>query len=215
MIDLGSDDRWGKLGIDEDQSYLDDLAPQPVNAPQPSESLGQRVATMCREKNLTSTELARAAGLEPELVERIITGQTAPSLGSLIKIAKALRTGMASLLSPEADRPYTIVRAGQAASVSRRPGQSYAYEHLALEKGSRHMEPFIVTLPPSDEIEIQTNHDGEEFIYILSGQMEARLGGRIEILRPGDAIYYDSTMPHLVRAAGDEPARILAVLWAD
>jgi len=50
---------------------------------------------------------------------------------------------------------------------------------------------------------------------VLTGAMEVRLGEEIHILEPGDAIYYDSTVPHLVKCHGDKETRILAVLYAE
>jgi len=76
------------------------------------------------------------------------------------------------------------------------------------------MEPFIVTLEPSVEEEPST-HDGQEFIYVLQGSMEVRLDKEIHILEAGDSIYYDSTVPHLVKCYGNEKTRILAVLYAE
>ncbi len=73
------------------------------------------------------------------------------------------------------------------------------------------MEPFIVTLSPSDANE-PSAHDGQEFIYVLEGEMDVLVGQTKDVLGPGDAIYYDSSDIHLVKAHGNQPARILAVM---
>jgi quercetin dioxygenase-like cupin family protein len=73
------------------------------------------------------------------------------------------------------------------------------------------MEPFAVTLQPASSA-APSSHDGQEFIYILEGAVEMTIGDHVEVLGPGDAAYYDSTTPHLLRAQGAKPARILAVL---
>jgi len=74
------------------------------------------------------------------------------------------------------------------------------------------MEPFIVTLVPTDTEEFST-HAGQEFLYVLEGEMKVQVGDRIEFLKPGDAVYYDSDQPHLVRCAGTTVTKILAVLY--
>ncbi len=74
------------------------------------------------------------------------------------------------------------------------------------------MEPFLITMVPSEVKELST-HDGQEFIFVLEGEMRAQVRDQVEILRPGDAVYYDSTNPHLVKCHGDKPAKILAVLY--
>ena len=74
------------------------------------------------------------------------------------------------------------------------------------------MEPFLVTLEPSEVEEERSTHDGQEFIFVLHGEMEVRLGEDIHILEQGDSIYYDSSVPHLVKCHGKEASKILAVL---
>ena len=57
-----------------------------------------------------------------------------------------------------------------------------------------------------------SSHEGEEFIYVVSGQLELTCGKTVEILNPGDTAYYDSLVPHSLRAAGTAPAEIVAVV---
>ena len=73
---------------------------------------------------------------------------------------------------------------------------------------------FWYPLEPSETEEERSTHDGQEFIFVLQGKMEVRLGEEIHILEPGDSIYYDSTVPHLVKCHGKETTKILAVLYA-
>jgi quercetin dioxygenase-like cupin family protein len=77
------------------------------------------------------------------------------------------------------------------------------------------MEPFLVTLEAAETEEERSTHDGQEFIFVLQGQMEVRLGEEVHILDPGDAIYYDSTVPHLVKTRGKKTTKILAVLYTE
>ena len=77
------------------------------------------------------------------------------------------------------------------------------------------MEPFLVTLEPAETDEERSNHDGQEFIFVLQGEMEVRLGEERHLLESGDSIYYDSTVPHLVKCHGSEKTKILAVLYTE
>jgi quercetin dioxygenase-like cupin family protein len=91
----------------------------------------------------------------------------------------------------------------------------YFYESLGFDKKDRHMEPFIVTLEPATVKAAKTSvHEGEEFIFVLEGEMEVILGNHTDILSPGDSIYYDSTIPHKVQCHQDKVTRILAVIYA-
>jgi quercetin dioxygenase-like cupin family protein len=88
----------------------------------------------------------------------------------------------------------------------------YSYESLAPEKADRFMEPFIVTLVPTEAKDFST-HAGQEFLYILEGEVEVQVGDRVDLLKPGDAVYYDSAEPHFVRCVSSSPAQIVAVLY--
>ncbi len=77
------------------------------------------------------------------------------------------------------------------------------------------MEPFLVTLVPNQQRQVAANiHDGEEILFILEGEVEISLGDYTDILKPGDSIYYDSTLPHVVSCHGDVPAKMFAVIYA-
>jgi quercetin dioxygenase-like cupin family protein len=75
------------------------------------------------------------------------------------------------------------------------------------------MEPFLVTMTPTKFGEM-SNHDGQEFIFVLEGEISVRVEEEVELLRAGDSVYYDSSRPHLVKCHGKEPAKILAMIYA-
>ena len=89
--------------------------------------------------------------------------------------------------------------------------QLYVYKGLAAEVKGRHMEPLLVRLIESDQKEI-SQHDGEEFIYVLQGTVVLELGSERHELSPGDSVYYSSATPHWLTAKSDM-ATILAVLY--
>ena len=92
----------------------------------------------------------------------------------------------------------------------------YGYESPGYQKQNRQMEPFLVKLTPvGDPRLVEPNqHVGEEFLFVLEGQVEVRLSGHTDLLNPGDSIYYDSNLPHVVSCHGNDPATILAVIYA-
>jgi quercetin dioxygenase-like cupin family protein/DNA-binding XRE family transcriptional regulator len=184
-----------------------------------SDTLGKRISRIRAQRGLSLEDLASRTGIDVRTLRKVEHDQYTPPLGQLIRLGKALKMKMGYFISPTAAAPYTVVRANQRQPVARFASGStarhgYVYESLAPEKGDRFMEPFIVTMRPSDEQEMST-HDGQEFIYVLEGKLEARLGETTEILEQGDAIYYDSMLPHLVRCHGNKVTRILAVLYTE
>ncbi|RLB42810.1 MAG: XRE family transcriptional regulator [Deltaproteobacteria bacterium] len=182
--------------------------------------VGERVRQVRENKGLTLEDVSQRTDIDPSYLKKVEEGEVAPPLGVIIKLAKALEMKMGYFISGEENRPYTIVRRQDRKLVSRfdsKKGKYYGYEYesLAPHKKDRHMEPFLVTLVPSATEEERSSHDGQEFIYVLEGKMEVRLKDEVHILEAGDAIYYDSTVPHLVKCHGSETTRILAVLYAE
>jgi transcriptional regulator with XRE-family HTH domain len=181
------------------------------------ESLGDRIRKAREAQNITIKELSTRTGTDIEILKNIEANKMTPPLGELVKLGKALDTRMSYFISPGVDKPVTVVRADQRQPVSRKiktgsEKYGYSYESLAPEKANRRMEPFVVTLVPCEVVEPST-HDGQEFLFVLEGQIVARIGDRTESLEPGDAIYYDSSKPHYVKSAGGSKAKILAVIY--
>ena len=182
--------------------------------------VGESVKAIRKKKGLSLKDLSQRTGLDAGLLTKIEKGEVSPPLGTIIKVAKALDTKMGYFISGGEDLPYTIVRKDDRKLVSRfdtgkTDRYGYEFSSLAPYKKNRHMEPLIVKLEPSDIEEERSTHDGQEFIYVLEGTMEVRLEGEVHLLDAGDAIYYDSTVPHLVKCHGRDTTRILAVLYTD
>ena len=114
-----------------------------------------------------------------------------PSLGTIIKLARALGVKVGDFLGETEGEPFTIVRKDERKNVSRFASKDgvkygYSYESLGFDKKDRHMEPFIVTLEPATVKTSKTSvHEGEEFIFVLEGEMEVILGNHTDILYPG------------------------------
>ncbi len=206
-------------GRDEEKHFLDSIG---AESPQDDirVNVGERLKTVRKDRNLSLTDVAQRTDLAVSLLEEIESGELTPPLGTVIKLAKALDLKMGYFISGEDNLPHTIVRKHDRKVISRYDSQKgkhygYGYESLAPHKKDRHMEPFLVTLAPSETEEERSIHDGQEFIFVLDGKMEVRLGGETHLLEPGDSIYYDSTVPHLVKCGGEKETRILAVLYSE
>jgi transcriptional regulator with XRE-family HTH domain len=204
---------------DEEKDFMENIGQGPVEENSPA-LVGERVRDVREKKGLSLTDISQRTGISESTLVEIEKGNMDPPLGTVIKLAKALEMKMGYFISGEETRPFTIVRHDDRKAISRydsRKGQQYGYQYesLAPHKKDRHMEPFMVTLGPSETEEERSSHDGQEFIYVMEGTMEVRLGEEVYLLYPGDAIYYDSTVPHLVKCHGKEATRILAVLYAE
>ncbi len=181
------------------------------------ETLSERVREARKMRGLTIEDISSRTGIDVATLKRIESGEAVPPLGQLVRLGKALDMKMGYFISPGVDKPMTVVRKGQGQAVARYGRKKaeqygYLYESLAPEKANRMMEPFIVTLLPTEAEEFSI-HDGQEFIFVLEGETKVQVGDKVDVLKPGDAAYYDSNQPHLVKSATKTKARILAVLY--
>ncbi len=182
--------------------------------------VGEKIKALREQKGLSLKELADLTGFSTALLSQMENHLVSPSLGTIIKMARALSVRVGDFLGETEGEPYAIVRKEERKKVSRFASKDgvkygYSYESLGFEKKDRHMEPFIVTLEPATVKTAKTSvHEGEEFIFVLEGEMEVILGNHTDILYSGDSIYYDSTIPHRVQCHQDKITRILAVLYA-
>jgi len=205
---------------DEERAFLEGIGSDAPPEEDIGLHIGERVRKAREKRDLSLQDIARRTDIDEELLSQIETGEIAPPLGTIIKLAKALEMKMGYFISGEGEKPYTIVRRDARKVISRYDSKrvkhyGYGYESLAPHKKDRHMEPFLVTLAPAETDEERSAHDGQEFIFVLRGRMEVRLEEETHILEPGDAIYYDSNVPHLVKCHGSETTKILAVLYAE
>ncbi|MBL7175197.1 MAG: helix-turn-helix transcriptional regulator [Desulfobacteraceae bacterium] len=202
------------------QDFLSDITSHEIPKEDIPVKVGERVRRVRESRGLSLQDISLRTDIDVSMLKQIEEGALAPPLGTIIKLAKALEMKIGYFISGEEDRAYTIVRRDDRKVVSRYDSKrakyyGYEYESLAPHKKDRHMEPFLVTLEPAETEEERSAHDGQEFIFVLEGNMEVRLGEEIHILEPGDTIYYDSTVPHLVKCHGNKTTKILAVLYAE
>jgi transcriptional regulator with XRE-family HTH domain len=182
--------------------------------------VGEKVKVLRESKGLSLKELADLTGFSTALLSQMENHLVSPSLGTMIKLAKGLGVRVGDFLGETEGEPFAIVRKAERKQVSRFASKEgvkygYSYESLGFEKKDRHMEPFIVTLEPATVKTSKTSvHEGEEFIFVLEGEMEVIFGNHTDVLYPGDSIYYDSTIPHRVQCHQDKITTILAVLYA-
>ena len=185
---------------------------------------GKRIFELCKTYSISTETLSERSGVPIELIRRIVDEDHIPDLAPLIKIARALGVRLGTLLDDHEDLGPAITRAGTAGETVRfttglpnegsgaGDHQGLSFKALAADKGGRHMEPFIVDIAPDAE-QKKSTHEGEEFIYVLSGNLALEYGSQSQVLNAGDSVYYDSIVPHRVFSGDGKPVRILAVIY--
>lgn len=185
-----------------------------------SQPLGDKIKKIREFRKITLEELARKTGYSVEFLSGLEDGSKMTTLGTLMVIAKGMGLRVGTFLD-DSDRQGPAVsrkaERGEGVRFSARTDSGtgdLSFLPLAHDQGGRHMEPFIIDIAASTAENFQlSQHEGEEFIYVLSGTVEVSYGKETYVLEEGDTIYYDSIVPHSVHSARGTDSRILAVVY--
>lgn len=160
---------------------------------------------------LTAEEMAHQCDVSPEELAAYESGEYDVLVSFLHRLASAYGVELTALLFGEEPtmNSYFVTRAGKGVKVERTA--AYSYQDLAAGFQRRIMAPFLVTIEPTDSPLTLNVHSGQEFNYVLEGEIELSVGGHVTRMRPGDSIMFDSLRPHGLRAIGST-ARIIAII---
>ena len=162
--------------------------------------LGEKIVTLRTAHHLSSRDLADRCGCDVSVIEGLERGELPASLAPLIKITRALGENLGPAYI-DRDQMEEVERTKSLETTS---GGDLSYFSLAAGRPSRHMDPFVITVDPSGEADHElVGHEGEEWLY----------GKELYVLHPGESIYYDSIVPHQVRAHDGQKAKFLAVVY--
>lgn len=182
--------------------------------------LGSKVRELRQKKRYTLQDVAAKTGLSKPLLSQIENDHVVPPVATLLKLARAFNVGLAYFFQDEVrSDKVAITRRTERVRVERRPHHrksevNYVYEALDTKKINKQMEPFLVEFPVQDTSEmVFMNHEGEEFLHVLEGTLEFRSVDRVEVLKAGDSIYFESDLSHSFRCLGEEPAKAIVVVW--
>ncbi|WP_277183651.1 cupin domain-containing protein [Caballeronia sp. BR00000012568055] len=191
--------------------------------PSAADGLGTRLRHARLVRHMTLKALAESAGCSESLLSKVEGRHATPSLAMLHKLAIALDTNIAALLSAPAMTASPVQRASDRPSVrfpgvrasttgkSKRAEGSITLERLVVPSPGQLLQGDIHVLEPLARSDEQIHHIGEELGYVLEGQLELTLGAQSYSLQAGDSFYFPSTEPHSYRNPGDTVTRILWV----
>jgi quercetin dioxygenase-like cupin family protein len=178
-------------------------------------AIGQRIRGLRDTFNVSAASLASDCGLSEADLAAYEKSELDIPVGILNSIAKRFGVELTTLLT--GDEPhlknYCLTRRDSGVTVNRRI--DYQYKSLAYTFSGRKAEPFMVTVEPSaDGADVhQNSHDGQEFNYVLSGRLLIRLKDTDFVLNEGDSMYFNSNIPHGMKAMDGKNARFLACIF--
>jgi transcriptional regulator with XRE-family HTH domain len=173
--------------------------------------LGRRIRETRLKQGLTLKALDARAGLSATHLSEIERGRTSPTVGALLRIARALGHEPAYFLEPEVLPDTAHSRGG-----SVEPTWLGAAQLEPLSPGitGGRLRGARLSLPAGGEALSLDPAEGGEAVYIVSGEAELAVDGRVWTLTPGDAAYYPSELPRRLRALGGSGAEVIVFTTA-
>jgi len=179
------------------------------------EAIGAQVRVQRKHAGLTVSELAEAADISPGMLSKIENGQISPSLATLQALAASLNVPMTLLFACyEERRDCSYVKADEGVVIRRR-GTKVGHQYQLLGHslaGDLVVEPYLITLSEDAVPYTAFQHEGVEFIYMLTGEVSYAHADRTYHLAPGDAIMFDSNALHGPEKLIELPMTYLSII---
>lgn len=174
--------------------------------------IAERLRGLREVLELTAEDIARQCDLSAEEYRLAETGEYDISVSMLQKIARQYGISLDALMFGEEPKmsSYFLTRAGKGTSIERT--KAYKYQSLAAGFMNRSADPFIVTVEPSEAPIHYNSHSGQEFNLVLEGRMMVSIDGKELILNQGDSLFFNSKLPHGMKALDGKTVRFLAVI---
>ena len=182
--------------------------------------IGEKILSLRKAKDLSTADLAKKCGVSEVVLSQIESDIISPTVAALLKIAKVFDKELNFFFQDgEENISIEVVRKNERKSIQRKRSSgnmalSYSYQSLAFRKAHKHMQPLYVEfdIDIDEEIDLQT-HEGEEFLYLVEGELEMRIEKDVVILKEGDSVYFDSTKPHAFIGKGPKKPKAVVTIY--
>jgi transcriptional regulator with XRE-family HTH domain len=176
-------------------------------------SFGSRLRELRLRRGWTLQDLAGQSGLSKTFLSRLESGNRQASIAAVLTLSRIFKVSLSFFFeSPLELEPCVIVRR---AAAEERSTNGLKYTPLSNAGLFSRLQPLRITVSPSRRGAQHYQHQGEEWIYVLSGKLILSLAGRTYDLGPGDAAHFESRLPHRLVAPGPEDAQVLVVASPD
>lgn len=173
-----------------------------------------------KSKGITLHEMSKRTGISVNHLSQIERGKTNPSIGTLKKITNALEVPFMSLGNASNNCLYNPTNQQSKAQVVRKDmrkmlvyPKSKTKVYLLTPDLQRQLEVILSESERGEQgPEEWYSHEGEEFGFVLEGELEVTVDDEVYLLQAGDSIYYQSHLPHRMKRIGDAPCRSIWVV---
>ena len=170
--------------------------------------VGKKIKKKRTRKKMTLDRVANETGFSIDYLKKIEAGKEIPPVGALLQIARALEIDSGFFLREQETSLESRIRA-----YTKRT-ENYAYTSLTPGAESKHLKAFKVSIEAQQNHKgVGYQHEGEEFVYVLSGKIEVMVGDHVNTLDEGDSLHFNSGIRHQLRNVGPKQAELIVVIY--
>jgi electron transfer flavoprotein alpha subunit/transcriptional regulator with XRE-family HTH domain len=170
---------------------------------------GTKIKALREAHEWSIEQLAEATGQTPEFLAGVESGEISPPVAFLLRLSGACGVDPGTFLR---DEEKTQIRDQRTQAYINRT-RNYSYQTLTSGAEHDHLRAFMVTIEPHhDHKPVAYKHEGEEFIFVMEGELQFTLGRQIHVLKKGESIHFHSNIPHKLKSLSAQVTRCLVIL---
>jgi len=187
------------------------------SADEAAKNVGGRLRALRKSQKITLVELAKASGVDAATISRIETGVMTGTLESHMRLATALGVKLTDVYAGVDE-----ARAKEAVAALSPSARTEVYVHQAGKSSmamlttdvlKKKLMPVLIAIEPGGSTQREEARVGtEKFLYVLEGEVEARVGEQTHVLKRGSTLYFDASIPHSLKNVTRRPAKCLSVV---
>ena len=171
--------------------------------------VGTKIKKARTSKKYTLDHVANETGFSIDYLKEVEAGKAMPPVGALLQIARALEIDSGSLLKEPESKLQSRIKA------QTKRTEDYAYTTLTPGAENKHLKAFRVVIEAQqDHKGVDYHHEGEEFVYVLTGKVEVAVGEHVNTLEQGDSLHFNSGIRHKLKSISDERAELIVVIYS-
>jgi transcriptional regulator with XRE-family HTH domain len=164
--------------------------------------VGPRLRKVREQRGITLTDVAERTGISKSTLSRLENGQRRPSLELLLPLAQTYRVPLDDLVgAPDVGDPRIRLK----------PRRVNGRTVLPLTRHPGGVQAWKIVIPANQSTPKPRTHDGYEWLYVLAGRMRLILGDQDLVLGEGEAVEFDTQLPHWFGSNGEGPAEVLSI----
>ena len=173
--------------------------------------IGKKMKELRESRNLNIKQLSELVECTSSLISQLERGKTDPSISMLKRIAKALDVNIVDFFMKSANDVDVVTRVNDRVDIQLKRWEA-KIQSLVKNVTNKKMQPFYTVVKPGGGSHGMYSHDGEEFGFVLEGELELMLNDKIHLVHENESFYFSSQIPHNWGNRGKEDAVVIWVI---